>query len=262
MNFLFEIFSRLITHHEYKDLSESRKESKFNSKLFLPPISKQFQKRVEVYNAIVKDVYGCYIENVTRYLRSINNEQEEMLPFSSISFAQKSSDYDNGSFEYNLHHHQSQQTQNPSISPFAGLSGLTHESFMSNYNSIVGSWDLVYDLDLSPRIVPFIDIDCRDHTNTAYHLNSYALDFFKHGSEKLLISENELNPGDTYSLLLDFQLVLSSITTSLEVIVENERKQDQTKDLPIFEQLYQSLSSVQGVFSGNFRRQYPSRNRL
>ncbi|CAF4439508.1 unnamed protein product, partial [Rotaria magnacalcarata] len=79
-------------------------------------------------------------------------------------------------FEYNLHHHQSQQINNPSISPFASLSGLTHERFMSNYNATMGSWDLAYNLDFSPKVVPYVDIDCRDHTNTAYHLNSYALD--------------------------------------------------------------------------------------
>jgi hypothetical protein len=138
-------------------------------------------------NTIVKDIYGCYIENVTQYLRSINDERIEMLPFSNISFVQQSSDYDDGSFEYHLHHHQSQQTQNSSISPFVSLSGLTHQILMSNYNPINDSWDLVYDLDLSSKIVQFVDIDCRDHTNTAYHLNSYALDFYRRGSEKLLI---------------------------------------------------------------------------
>jgi hypothetical protein len=104
---------------------------------------------VEVYDTIFKDVYGCYIEHATQYLRSINDERIETLPFSNISFAQQNADYDNGSFEYHLHHHQSQQTLNLSISSFADLFGLTHQGLMSNYNLINGSWDLVYDLDLS-----------------------------------------------------------------------------------------------------------------
>ncbi|CAF1524100.1 unnamed protein product, partial [Rotaria sp. Silwood1] len=251
----------LITRSEYQDLSDYRRESKYNSKLFLPTISEEFRKRVDKYNSIVKDVYGCYIENVTKYLRSLNNEQEEILPFSNISFSQKP-DYDNGTFEYNLHYHESQQIKNPSISPFAGLSGLTHEQLMSNYNSIISSWDLVYDLDLSPKVVPFVDIDCRDHTNTSYHLNSYALEFFKQGSEASLINENGLSPGDTYSLLLDLHLVLSSVKTSLEVIINNEQKQTTNNDLAIFEQLYKTLSNVQNIFSRNFQRQYPSRNQM
>lgn len=254
-------FSRLITRSRYEDITKFRKISKLNSKLFLPKIFEQFQKRVEAYNKVVTEVYGSYIDNVTRYLRSINDQHKEILPFSSISFSQDL-DYDDGSFEYNLHHHQSQQTNNPSISPFAGVSGLTHNCFMSNYNPIIGSWDLVYDLDLSSRVVPFIDIESRDHTNVAYHLNSYALDFFIHGSEKLLMIENRLEPGDIYNLLLDFNLVLSSITTSLEVIIENDKTQSQTKDSSIIRELYTSISSVKDTFSRNFRIQYPSRNQL
>lgn len=254
--------NRLITREKYKYLSNHRKESKWNSRLFLPPISNQVRKRIDVYNAIVKEVYGSYIENVTRYLRSLNNQQIETLPFSQISFAQATTEYDDGSFEYQLHHHQSQQMQNPSISPFAALSGLTHRNFMSNYNPTVGSWDLAYDLDLSSKLVPFIDIDCRDHTNTAYHLNSYVLDFFRHGSEKLLIEENGISPGDTYGLLLDFRLILSSVATSLNIIVNDEAKQDSSTDFFIFSQLFQSFSGVESAFARHFQRQYPGRNQL
>lgn len=195
MNLFIFIF-RLITRHKFNDLLEHRKELKYNSKLFLPPISSQFQERVASYNSIVKDVYGCYIESVAKCLSAMNYGQEATLPFTDIPFTQNT-DYDDGTFEYNIHHHESQQIQNPSISPFAGVSGVTHEQFMSNYNSTVTSWDLRYPLDLSPKVVPFVDLDCRDHTNTAYHLNSYGLDFFKQGSEAALISENELSPDDT-----------------------------------------------------------------
>ena len=254
--------NRLITRKKYEDLSRDRKESRLNSRLFLPPLSNEVRKRIDVYNSIVKDVYGSYIENVTRYLRSMNSHQIETLPFSQISFAQATADYDNGSFEYQLHYHQSQQMQNPSISPFAALSGLTHQNFMSNYNSTVGSWDLAYDLDLSSKIVPFVDIDCRDHTSTAYHLNSYALDFYRHGSEKLLIEENLISPGDTYGLLLDFRLVLSSVATSLKIIANDEEKRGSFEGFLIFSQLCQSFSGVENVFTRRFQRQYPGRNQF
>ena len=254
--------NRLITQKKYENLCKNRKDSKFNSRLFLPSLSREVRKRIDQYNAIVKEVYGGYIDNVNRYLRSMNNNQIETLPFSHVSFAQSTVEYDDGSFEYQLHHHQSQQTLNPSISPFAALSGLTHEKLMLNYNPTVGSWDLAYDLDLSSKIVPFIDIDCRDHTNATYHLNSYVLDFFRHGSEKLLIAENELSTGDTYGLLLDFRLVLSSVATSLKIIVKDEEKKGQSEDLAIFAHLFQSFSGVESAFNRHFQRQYPSRNQL
>ena len=224
-------------------------------------MSKEFRNHVYKYNNIVKDVYGCYIKTVAYYLHSTNHGQEEILPFSNISFVQNN-DYDNGTFEYNLHHHHSQQKHNPSISPFAGISGLTHEQFMLNYNSIISSWDLAYNLNLSTKVIPFIDVDCRDHSNTPYHLNSYGLDFFKHGSESSLITENKISPGETYSLLLDLHLVLSSVKTSLEVIIENEKHDANNRDMEIFLPLYRSLSTVQDTFSKNFYRRYPNRKRI
>ncbi|CAF1437672.1 unnamed protein product [Rotaria sp. Silwood1] len=116
--------------------------------------------------------------------------------------------------------------------------------------------------DLSPKVVPFVDIDCRDHTNTSYYLNSYALDFFKQSSEASLVNENGLSPGDTYSLLRDLHLILSSVKTSLEVIINNEQKQTTNNDLVIFEPLYRTLSNVQNIFSRKFQRQYLSRNQM
>jgi hypothetical protein len=239
----------------------TRREQTFNSKLFLPAMSADFSERVQSYNSIVKNVYGFYIENVIRHLRSFNENQEQVLPFSNVSFIQPS-DYDNGTFEYNLHHHHSQQSQNPSISPFAGPSALTHEQFMTNYNPTVSSWDLAYDLDLSPRIVPFVDIDARDHTNAAYYLNSYAVDFFKHGSETSLITENQISSGDTNSLLLDFLLVLSSIRTSLEIIIRHEEKQETNNDLQFFQPLFKKITNVKNLFSDQFYKEFPNRNKM
>ncbi|CAF3527387.1 unnamed protein product [Rotaria sordida] len=220
----------------------------FNSKFSLQSISSEIHQRIQTYNALVKEIYGFYIENVLKKMRSFNDYQEYILPFSNISFNQ-SSDYDNGTFEYNLHHHYSQQSQNPSISPFAGPSGLTHEQFMSNYNPTIGSWDLAYNIDLSTRIVPYVDIDARDHTNSAYYLNSYALDFFRHGSEKLLMSENELDRSETYHLLSDFFLSLTSIKTSLHTIMENEIKHIDNNDVKFFNVLNKNLSNIQDQFS-------------
>ena len=183
----------LITH--YVRLADLNK--------YLYSLASHIRQHIQTYNGLVRDIYGSYIENVIEKIRSINNDQEFLLPFSQISFKQ-SSDYENGTFEYQLHHHHSQQSHNPSISPFAAPSGLTHEQFMSNYHSTTGAWDLAYDLDLSSRLVPYVDIDACDQTNTSYYLNSYALDYFKHGSEKFLISENQLDRGEPYHLLSDF----------------------------------------------------------
>ncbi|CAF3070825.1 unnamed protein product [Rotaria sp. Silwood2] len=76
--------------------------------------------------------------------------------------------------------------------------GFTHERFMSNYNLTIGSGDLSYDFDLTTLTVSYIDINARDHTNENYYLNSYALDFYRHSSKRLLMFENELDRSETF----------------------------------------------------------------
>ncbi|CAF4569108.1 unnamed protein product [Rotaria sp. Silwood1] len=258
INLLAYLFTNTpwLTVHRQGNSSLSIEEKLWsNSKFSLRPVSPEIRQRIQSYNSLVKETYGFYIENVLRKIRSFNDNQENILPFSNISFNQ-SSDYDNGTFEYDLHHHYSQQTQNPSISPFAGPSGLTHEQFMSNYNPTIGSWDLAYNIDLSTRIVPFVDIDAHDHTNSAYYLNSYVLDFFRHGSEKLLMSENQLDRSETHSLLLNFLLSLTSINTSLDTIIQNEIKQTNNNDVGFFKVLSNKLSGIHDQFSSKFYTEY------
>lgn len=229
--------------------------------LFLPTISSHFRRRIDSYNAKVREIYSIYIENVTRRMRMLNPDVECCLPVSGVSFTH-SVDYDDGTFEYQLHHHYSQQIQNPSISPFAGLSGLTHEKFMSNYHSNTCSWDLFCDLNLSDRVVPYLDLECRDHTNVPYRINSYALDFYRIGSDRLLEEENELQSGNIYNHLLDFQLILSSIKTSLEIIIANEMKQRCSTDLEFLTPFYKAMERIHTNFSEKFYRVYPRQYRL
>jgi hypothetical protein len=101
---------------------------------------------------------------------------------------------------------------------------------MPSYNSTIGSWD--------------------------------ALDFSKLGSETFLIAENGMNTGDTYSLLLDLHLILSSVKTSLEVIVKNEEQTSAPNDLALFTPLPRFIAKVQDAFARNFIRQYPRQQRI
>ena len=157
---------------------------------------------VEEYNSLVKEVLSAYIEDVTKAMREIQNDQHHMLPLSNILF-NNNPDHDEEIFEYCLHHHYSQESNNSSISPF---SGLTHTQFIENLSTATEAFNLVYDMDVSSRMIPFFDIDNRDHSNTTYLLNSYAVDFFKIGSDRLLIEENELYIFFTYRFLSSSQV--------------------------------------------------------
>lgn len=234
--------------------SSKNRQSLFNPKHALRPLASKIRQHIQTYNGLVRDIYGNYIENVIEKIRSMNTGQEYLLPFSQISFHQ-SSDYENGTFEYQLHHHHTQQSHNPSISPFAAPSGLTHEQFMSNYHSTTGSWDLACDLDLSPRLVPYVDIDACDQTNASYYLNSFALDYFKHGSERLLMSENQLDRGETYHLLADFLFPLTSIRTSVDHIY-TQLKQIKNPDQTFFKPLGIKFQDIHALFMSKFQKEF------
>ena len=234
--------------------SSEKRKSLFSSKLALGPLSSRIRQRIQAYNTLVREIYGSYIENVIAKIRSMNNGEEFLLPYSNISFNQNS-DYEDGTLEYQLHHHHSQHSHSPSISPFAAPSGLTHQQFMSNYHSTTGSWDLACDLDLSARLVPFVDVDACDQTNASYYLNSYALDYFKHGSERLLISENQLDRAETYRLLSDFLLSLTTTQTSLDHIY-TQLKQTKNPDMKFFKPIGQNFTNIHSEFSSKVHKHF------
>jgi len=102
-----------------------------------------------------------------------------------------------------------------------------------------------------------IAFDARDRTNSAYYLNSYAVDFFNHDSEASLILENQINLDETNNLLFDFSLMFSSIKTSLEIIIRNENEQATTNDIQCCQPLYEKMSHIKEIFAEKFYKAYP-----
>jgi ATP-dependent RNA helicase DDX60 len=227
-----------------------------HEKPILQPLSADIRDCIQSYNIAVKQAYSYYIGNVVHHMRSLKPNDEQILPLTQVSFVQ-SSDYDDGSLEYSLHHHQQQQqSECSSISPFASPSGLTNEQFMSNFHPSMNSWDLAYELDLSSRIIPLIDVDARDHTNMGYYLNSYALDYFRHGSESLLISDNELERDEVYQLLREFGVAIQSISQSLKEILSDETKQTSRDDTSFFRKLDKKFDEVESTYWTRMHEQY------
>ena len=56
---------RLKQESEIEQIQLMRKKKKYNSMLFLPTISSNFRRRIDSYNAKVREIYSVYIENVT-----------------------------------------------------------------------------------------------------------------------------------------------------------------------------------------------------
>lgn len=248
---LINLLAYLFTHRTwFITRDQSRRERYFNKKRSLRPLSKEILRRIHSYNDVVRQSLGVYLENLLRHLRSVYKNVEESLPFSQISFSQ-STDYDDGTFEYQLHHHHSEQKNNPSISPFAGLSGLTHGELLRRYSPSINTWHLPFDLDLSSRIVPMIDIDAIDSNGSSYYLNSYLVDFFRHGSETKLINEYDIERDEVYQLLRGFQSILYSIDQSLRKL-----SAENSNDNEFFRPISKKFTRLEQTFSRRFHSEY------
>jgi len=71
---------------------------------------------------------------------------------------------------------------------------------------------------------------------------------FRHGSEASLMSENQLDRGETYHLLSEYLHALTSITTSIDTIIENEVKQSRNNAKAFFEPISKKISNIQEIF--------------
>ncbi|KAJ7386934.1 putative ATP-dependent RNA helicase ddx60 [Desmophyllum pertusum] len=66
------------------------------------------------------------------------------------------------------------------------------------------------------NVVPILPLKKYNSVGRVQHLNAYALDFFKHGSCKVIEKENGIRAGEVFNVLKDFGLTIKSISCSLE----------------------------------------------
>ncbi|KAK3362356.1 P-loop containing nucleoside triphosphate hydrolase protein [Lasiosphaeria hispida] len=96
-------------------------------------------------------------------------------------------------------------------SPFAALSGFTDSDFSTVYELC----DTVRaGVPLEASVVPGVPLD-------GVVLNSYLLDFFKHGDVVALTRDNGIKKGDVWFRLKDFSLVLATVVTSMECFLRS-----------------------------------------
>lgn len=247
LSYIFTHLPFYMDQNRYQNLIEKRREEKFNSQVIFPEIDhmpQQFRQNLDEYNTLVLSVYKQYFTNVIHQLRLQFPDAEQFLPLSNINF--KTYDvYDHGTFEYQLHHRYSWQNKT-FLSPFSGVSGIDDDDYVKNYNS--QSNDLAYDLDLSPQVIPFFQI------NDAYRCNSYAYDFYNHGSKKNLIDENQIPSSDIHILLNDFRLVLRKLQRSLRFLMRNANQFHDNETFDFFKSLSSKVERITRKYTTHFNK--------
>ncbi|XP_072262120.1 probable ATP-dependent RNA helicase DDX60 isoform X2 [Pyxicephalus adspersus] len=183
----------------------------FQSKVFLEKLPDDFAAVVEEHNQKVALIFGQCILTASNLA---DLEEKYQLPLSNIDFSGK--ECDNSGL---VDHLTSSSEGRSGISPFACLSGNTDHDLMTmkNANNM-----MLATIQISQKYFPFFYLEKTDAYGRALHLNSYALDFFKHGSIKAIVSDNGFNEGDAYYKLKDFYLSISAISVSLKEMCEDE----------------------------------------
>uniref|UniRef100_UPI00398E78A8 probable ATP-dependent RNA helicase DDX60 n=1 Tax=Pristiophorus japonicus TaxID=55135 RepID=UPI00398E78A8 len=185
------------------------------SKVFLEDLPEEFADAVNEYNRTIQEIFGCFLLSASNQADMV---EECHLPLSRISFegVQPLQTCDAKSVAELTTPGNHPTT---AVSPFACLSGITNLDLFKTYN--VDSISL-RTIEVSSSNIPVLNLVKYDQQGRKMPLNAYALDFYKHGSLKALLNDNMLHLGDAYNVLNDFQLTISSISTSLKELCDNK----------------------------------------
>ncbi|XP_018415534.1 PREDICTED: probable ATP-dependent RNA helicase DDX60-like [Nanorana parkeri] len=195
-------------------LAPSRRspEDAFNqSKVCLEELPKDFADAVKEYNRNVATIFGHCILTASKL---VDMDKEYQLPLAQISFSGKEC-MDSGLVD----HLMSNSEGRSGISPFACLSGNTDHDLMkmTNVSSL-----MLQTAQIPEKYIPLYHLTFKDICGRKIFLNSYALDFYKHGSLGPLKTNNGLDKGDAYDKLKDFTHTIASISVSMKELCEDE----------------------------------------
>ncbi|XP_055970196.1 probable ATP-dependent RNA helicase DDX60 isoform X2 [Sorex fumeus] len=183
----------------------------FQSKVFLEDLPEDFNAALEEYNNNVTKDFASFLLIVSTLA---DMKQEYQLPLSKIDFSGKECDD-----SQLVSHLMNCKEGKVAISPFVCLSGNTDSVLLQPATS---DNVILRTVNISYSQAPILKKHKFDNQGRLMPLNSYALDFYKHGSLKGLAQDNGLNEGDAYLLLKDFMLTIESISVSLRELCEDE----------------------------------------
>ncbi|XP_073433219.1 probable ATP-dependent RNA helicase DDX60 isoform X2 [Dendrobates tinctorius] len=181
------------------------------SKVFLDYLPEVFASVAEEYNWKVSTLFGqCLLAGS----KLADMEKEHQLLLSKINFSGTECK-DSGLVDHLMPYSEGRS----GISPFACLSGNTDEDLMNMENLSSLMMQTAY---IPEKHIPLLHFLSNSNSGRKRYLNSYALDFFKHGCLDAIVKDNGFNPGDAYYVLRDFYLTIASISVSLKELCETD----------------------------------------
>ncbi|TGO55436.1 hypothetical protein BCON_0092g00190 [Botryotinia convoluta] len=198
---LSHLFGRRVVR-EVDDPEEAEKIHRSPSNVYLDPMPEDAANILRGHNKSTLDVFSTYVKT---FAEQHITEDEHALPFTQSPVGPNETSKTSGNTTLDFL---------PSLpspharSPFVALSGLG-DSFTTIEDLCSSTREGVF---LEAAVIPHLELH-PDETRSP--LNSYLLDFFKHGSLQPLEDANGIRRSDVWFVLNDFSMVLATIATSL-----------------------------------------------
>ncbi|KAA8565170.1 hypothetical protein EYC84_010910 [Monilinia fructicola] len=198
---LSHLFGRRVVR-EVDDPEEAEKIHRSPSNVYLEPMPEDAANILRGHNKSTLEMFSTYVKT---FAEQHITEDEHALPFTQSPVGPKEASTINGNTGIDL------LPSLPSAharSPFVSLSGLG-DSFTTIEDLCSSTREGVF---LEAAVIPHLELH-PDETRSP--LNSYLLDFYKHGSLQPLEDANGIRKSDVWFVLNDFSMVLATIATSL-----------------------------------------------
>ncbi|CAG8471575.1 3281_t:CDS:10, partial [Acaulospora morrowiae] len=202
------IFNRIklrsINKDWYKDIL-----TEYPSKIYLPLLPEKVKNVLDQHNDRILKIYTEYVVSFAKKNDS-KIGSDNILPLSKLQFLTQS----RGTENTLISKLETQSVPFYARSPFISMCSSLGDQFYTIHDLINHIHSKIH-LDLNS--IPYIRTDER-------FLNSYILDFYIHGDEKVLTLANGIKPGDVWQLLRDFEIILDTIITSLRMRLMDDEK--------------------------------------
>nr|CAD7431932.1 unnamed protein product [Timema monikensis] len=225
-------------------LHSSVKDKKFkNSRVKLPPLPDYITEVLQMYNTQVKFVFDNYFRSMAQQC-IINLGEDNRLPLSNVTF---------GGHDC-LEEPQGRKTACVLVSEKSLESVIMNNCKPRTICSLFAALSGHKDTDLytetsiisNIRHQVFTDIKVIPLVNINIPLNGYAWDFYNHGIASAIRMDNQLKAGDDFDKLKDFNLMLKTITLSIEEL------EPTNPDDPVLK----TFQKVSSTFNSLFNKAY------
>lgn len=197
---LSHLFGRRVVR-EVDDPEEAEKIHRSPSIVYLEPMPEDAANILRAHNKSTLEVFSTYVKT---FAEQHITEDEHALPFTQSPVGPNEARQNTSTAIDFLPSLPSPHAR----SPFVALSGLG-DSFTTIEDLCSSTREGVF---LEAAVIPHLELH-PDETRSP--LNSYLLDFYKHGSLQPLQDANGIRKSDVWFVLNDFSMVLATIATSL-----------------------------------------------